>query len=675
MTQCKAIRVSIALLLATCVVISSAPVLDVINDQAVSELQIWTFSVHAIENDTSAHPLKYSLVTFPSGMTIDPNTGLISWTPSEAQGPSTNTITVKVINSATPALSDTKIFNLVVYETNSTPKFSYIPDLTISLLSTLNLSATASDIDIPTNTLAYSLLKAPPGMTINPYTGVIFWTATEIWHSITNTVVIKVTDNGNPALSATNSFLVIISDGVNYAPQTVKLAWDPSSDYNQVAGYAMHWGKNSGDYIYTNIFTGTQTVASITGTLVAPLYFFAVRAFDTNGLHSDFSNEAIYTNKVIYSNESIYTNAMSLALASFNANLASTNNLFTYSTSNASKTIKLAWDPSPDSLQVVGHIMCWGSSSKNYNYFNLLPGTQTVANISGAFTAPLYYFAVKAFDSNGIQSDFSNEAIYTNSLQQTSLLSQQSSTTSTTTNNNPLQITPMSIQRPSQMIIIHSNMIGIPPEIVMDLQPPPALPSVKGIWGTFAAAASILSSTNPSNPNSWTAVTNFVFTNYVQLKSFTNSVYDIIDEAFAPAWQDWVLPQSYSDDRQFFKIAMPLDYPVLADIVLRARGYRSRLITIRMPGIEAYTVCYVQQSGAYIDCRLWENRVLLVPSGARIREIASMVAQSLQLNWTSATEFSFTNGVWQALATVVAVDDPSRDPVAGQEKSSIQINF
>jgi hypothetical protein len=52
------------------------------------------------------------------------------------------------------------------------------------------------------------------------------------------------------------------------------------------------------------------------------------------------------------------------------------------------------------------------------------------------------------------------------------------------------------------------------------------------------------------------------------------------------------------------------------------------------------------------------------------------LATSLGQNWTSASEFNYSNGVSTILATVVQTDPPNSDPVVGQVSTpSIQIDF
>src|SRR5437763_16044417 len=99
-------------------------------------------------------------------MTINSTNGVISWTPTEAQGPSTNLVTVKVTDDGSPNLSDTKSFTVYVNEVNTAPVLAAIADQTINELVTLTVTNSASDNDVPLNNLSYSLVSSPSGMTV-----------------------------------------------------------------------------------------------------------------------------------------------------------------------------------------------------------------------------------------------------------------------------------------------------------------------------------------------------------------------------------------------------------------------------------------------------------------------------------------------------------------------------
>jgi len=73
--------------------------------------------------------LTYSLVNPPVGAVIDTN-GVIAWTPTEAQGPSTNVMTTVVTDNGIPALSATNSFTLIVVDTNGPPGLLFADDFT-----------------------------------------------------------------------------------------------------------------------------------------------------------------------------------------------------------------------------------------------------------------------------------------------------------------------------------------------------------------------------------------------------------------------------------------------------------------------------------------------------------------------------------------------------------------
>ena len=98
--------------------------------------------------------------------------------------------------------------SIMVYDHVERPVLAAISNQSVPEQTTLTLTATATDPDLPANTLTYSLAAAPAGMTINPATGVITWTPTEAQGPSTNTVTVTATDNGTPALSDSKTLTV-----------------------------------------------------------------------------------------------------------------------------------------------------------------------------------------------------------------------------------------------------------------------------------------------------------------------------------------------------------------------------------------------------------------------------------------------------------------------------------
>src|SRR5207244_6616657 len=79
----------------------------------------------------------------------------------QAQGLSSNGVTVRVTGDWMSAVCSTKLFTVVVNEVNSAPVLAAIANQTIAQGSTLTLTITASDGDVPTNALTYSVVAGP----------------------------------------------------------------------------------------------------------------------------------------------------------------------------------------------------------------------------------------------------------------------------------------------------------------------------------------------------------------------------------------------------------------------------------------------------------------------------------------------------------------------------------
>src|SRR5437773_1567450 len=147
--------------------------------------------------------LAYSLdAGAPAGAAIDASSGAFPWTPTEAQGPADYSVTVRVTDDGTPALSAHETLTIHVSEVNEAPVLAAIGDKSVNEGATLSFTASATDADVPTNTLTYSLdAGAPSGATIGASSGAFSWTPTEAQGPVDFSVTVRVTDNGSPTLN------------------------------------------------------------------------------------------------------------------------------------------------------------------------------------------------------------------------------------------------------------------------------------------------------------------------------------------------------------------------------------------------------------------------------------------------------------------------------------------
>ena len=184
------------------------PVLPVQTDRTIDELS--TLVVTNTATDASVPPsvLSYQLLNPPIGATID-STGIIRWTPTDVQAPSTAVITTVVSDNGTPSLSATNSFTVVVNQINTPPTLPVQAQQIISALSELVINNAAFN-PVPASRLTYQLVNPPAAALIDP-AGVIRWTPTRAQGPSTNTITTVATLASIPRIADTNAFTVIVS--------------------------------------------------------------------------------------------------------------------------------------------------------------------------------------------------------------------------------------------------------------------------------------------------------------------------------------------------------------------------------------------------------------------------------------------------------------------------------
>lgn len=107
------------------------------------------------------------------------------------------------------------------------------------------------------------------------------------------------------------------------------------------------------------------------------------------------------------------------------------------------------------------------------------------------------------------------------------------------------------------------------------------------------------------------------------------------------------------------------DYAILADHILREKGYQTRIVHVSLLGSDiGHAVCYVDEDRVYLD---YNNRRFffnLTRCDRSIRAIATKVAKSFDRNWTTAAVYTYDydEDRKKRVMTVVKTDDPALDP-------------
>ena len=188
---------------------NAEPVITAIPNQFMNEETELSIQTLAMDADLPNDALSYSLDIAPIGATIDPTTGRFRWTPTEAQGPGNFEVIIRATDLE--GAFDTEVFTVTVLEVNRPPVLQAIPNQQVLVGKTVSFTASASDPDLPSNTLTYSLFAgAPSGATINSTTGAFSWAVPAGATSGDYPISIRATDNGSPTLSDTKNFTISV---------------------------------------------------------------------------------------------------------------------------------------------------------------------------------------------------------------------------------------------------------------------------------------------------------------------------------------------------------------------------------------------------------------------------------------------------------------------------------
>src|SRR6185503_241352 len=109
-----------------------------------------------------------------------------------------------------------ELIQVTVNEVNVAPVLGLIGNKSGTVGNAITFTATATDADVPANTLTFSLgAGAPAGATIGAASGVFSWTPSATGNF---PVTIIVTDNGTPPLNDTEAITITVNNVPNTAP-------------------------------------------------------------------------------------------------------------------------------------------------------------------------------------------------------------------------------------------------------------------------------------------------------------------------------------------------------------------------------------------------------------------------------------------------------------------------
>ena len=260
------------------------------------------YAYQLVGEDQDNDPLEWGLDAAPTGMAIDPASGILTWTPGEDQiGPDTVTVRVRDGQGG----SATRSFTITVRGENLPPVITSTPPTTATAGSSYNYRVVAEDPEGGPLTflpLAFGP-STPTGMTINP-SGLITWAGPSGGpYSITVQVeddqgaiasqvyqlVVGQPSSQPPSITSTPDYGVVVGLGYQYAvttvapqgdPVTLSLTGSPLADMMFV-GNVLEWTPMASDFTSTlpaNVPVTIRATDSVTGAWASQTYQISVVA-------------------------------------------------------------------------------------------------------------------------------------------------------------------------------------------------------------------------------------------------------------------------------------------------------------------------------------------------------------------------------------------------------------
>jgi len=202
-------RSSVGQVRITVVEINNPPVFTQPTAASVDELA--TLDIQLVATDPEGTAVRFRIDGIaPAGLRLDEAGGRILWTPGENQGPANYVVLIRALDSSPDQLSVVRELLVRVNEVNRPPALVPIASRTVDEGVVVAFRVVASDPDLPAQALSFSLDPgAPAGAGIDALTGEFRWATGDDQGTSTNTIVVRVTDNGPGQLSATRAFEVI----------------------------------------------------------------------------------------------------------------------------------------------------------------------------------------------------------------------------------------------------------------------------------------------------------------------------------------------------------------------------------------------------------------------------------------------------------------------------------
>jgi len=252
-----------------------------------------SYSFRPTASDADGDTLSFSIANKPAWALFSPSTGRLYGTPSSTASGTYSNITISVSDGR--ATTSLPVFAITVSSGNRAPTISGVPANRATVGDAYSFRPTASDAD--GDGLSFGISNKPAWAVFNPTSGRLSGTPGSSATGTHSNIVISVSDG--QATTALPAFSIEVSGSTTASSATLRwIAPTTNTDgtpLRNLAGYEIHYGNRSLEYDRVLRVPGANVTSAVIENLGPATWYFAVLAYTSDGIESDFSAEASKT--------------------------------------------------------------------------------------------------------------------------------------------------------------------------------------------------------------------------------------------------------------------------------------------------------------------------------------------------------------------------------------------
>ncbi|MDH5570524.1 MAG: putative Ig domain-containing protein, partial [Gammaproteobacteria bacterium] len=252
-----------------------------------------TYQFAPTSNDPDGNTLHFYIRNKPQWANFDQTTGALTGITTAADAGVYSDILIMVGDGLT--FASLPAFNITVITINNPPVISGTPATRITANSAYSFIPAASDADH--DNLTFSIQNKPVWASFNTSTGALTGTPSNAYSgTIARNITISVSD-GQSTVALTPFDIDVVAAVITTG--SITLSWSAplentdNSTLTDLSGFKIYYGTSSGNYTNIIDLSNPSLSSYIIDTLPSATYYIVISAYNSSGVQSSYSNEAI----------------------------------------------------------------------------------------------------------------------------------------------------------------------------------------------------------------------------------------------------------------------------------------------------------------------------------------------------------------------------------------------